>query len=445
MRLFCLQIMCLLLLTSIKVQAQIEKVFVENYYLSDSIDATDMTGGVLEIGSKTYRIYIDLKPGTKIKKIYGDAFHPIIIKSTENFYNHATDGQTFGKDFSKNRLGESTVALDTWLTIGQATKSSTSNTYFGLPKIYDMDGSVIGGINNDGGSEAIAEGLLTNNSSFAGIPLITSDGLDTMLSLPDGWGSYGIVDFNTAEDSTIFGSLVQGNEFISYDAGLQNSGTSGVVPDSNQVLVAQLTTKGDLTFELNIEVEEIDGVFTKIVKYVANADTLFDGEVVCPFLKFPLECGCTDPNYLEYSDNYGCNNQDSCKNKIIFGCLDTLACNYDPKANFNLKSLCCYPGYCNDRDLSLVCPELRTGTFEFFLYPNPADDIINLNFTLSEVYLIKYAVYNSFGTEVIAERALGSLNGTNLEQINVSSLIAGSYIFKLNVGNNLFKKMFTKK
>ena len=114
MRLFCLQIMCLLLLTSIKVQAQIEKVFVENYYLSDSIDATDTTGGVLEMGSKTYRIYIDLKPGTKIKKIYGDAFHPIIIKSTENFYNHATDGQTFGKDFSKNRLGDLQAQIDTF-------------------------------------------------------------------------------------------------------------------------------------------------------------------------------------------------------------------------------------------------------------------------------------------------------------------------------------------
>ena len=54
---------------SFSLQAQIEKIIVENYYISDANDATDTTGGQLQAGSKTYRIYIDLKLGSKIKKM----------------------------------------------------------------------------------------------------------------------------------------------------------------------------------------------------------------------------------------------------------------------------------------------------------------------------------------------------------------------------------------
>jgi hypothetical protein len=53
--------------------------------------------------------------------------------------------------------------------------------------------------------------------------------------------------------------------------------------------------------------------------------------------------------------------------------MDTLACNYDPTANFNIQTLCCYPGLCSDRDLSIVCPGLinaRIGIVSVF--PNPA-------------------------------------------------------------------------
>ena len=94
----------------------------EKYYISDSIDETDTTGSVLPAGSKTYRIYIDLMPGSKIKKIYGDVNHALKISSTATFFNNSVDGQSFAKDFSKNRYLENTVALDTWLTLGQTTK-----------------------------------------------------------------------------------------------------------------------------------------------------------------------------------------------------------------------------------------------------------------------------------------------------------------------------------
>ena len=56
--------------------AQLEKVIIEKYYVSDANDATDVDGGGVPVGSTTYRIYLDLKPGTVLKRIYGDANHP---------------------------------------------------------------------------------------------------------------------------------------------------------------------------------------------------------------------------------------------------------------------------------------------------------------------------------------------------------------------------------
>ena len=68
--------------------AQLEKVIVEKYYVSDDKDSTDTFGGVLKSGSTTYRIYVDLMPGSKLMKMYADANHKVEFASTEVFFNH---------------------------------------------------------------------------------------------------------------------------------------------------------------------------------------------------------------------------------------------------------------------------------------------------------------------------------------------------------------------
>ncbi|MBK9800952.1 MAG: hypothetical protein IPP56_14915 [Bacteroidetes bacterium] len=136
-------------------QAQIENVLVETYYISDSLDATDTTDGrYLELGSKTYRIYIDLKAGSKILKIYGDAKHALKIASTANFYNNVNRPNAyFGYLINKAWFsGNPTLALDSWITLGLATKTHT-----GVLKSEDTDGSVIGGNFNGGGSYGVPE------------------------------------------------------------------------------------------------------------------------------------------------------------------------------------------------------------------------------------------------------------------------------------------------
>jgi len=412
-------------LISFRAQAQLEKVFVETYYISDSYDAADTIGGYLETGSTTYRVYVDLVKGSKVQKIYGDVNHALKFSSSGIFFNNIADGQSFAKDMSKNRLGENTVALDSWLTLGQTTKAISK--IFGAPKKEDDDGSFVGGINNDGGSTNYS--LLTNSDPLAGVPLTYSDGNDTMSTVPLNWFDYGIIDDITDEDSTIFGSLKPDSVFVSYNCGLQNSGVSGVVPDSNHILVAQLTTKGDLRFAINLEVIDTAG---NVLKYVASDSVLLAGEIFSRYLTYPFvqKCGCPDPNYLEYASDRDCDNGDSCQHVIVFGCMDPMSCNYDPAANVNVPSLCCYPGKCNDRDIALVCPQLtseRRNGLEFSVFPNPSTTVLNVRSTNANE-VTRYVIYNSVGqkiTEHLTDHAGNSF------YIDISSLKKGIYMLRV--------------
>jgi hypothetical protein len=434
---FCKYILVLIVLLVHKICiAQVENVIVETYYVTDANDEADTIGGGIEIGTTTYRVYIDLKEGSRLKKIYGDQYHPIVFKSTKKFFNNKVDGQSFGYLFNKNRLDENTVALDTWLTLGQISNSNLKLN--GILKSDDRDGQLIAGSNND-------EGLLINNNSQIGIPLTQADGIDTINYAPSGMYNYGILNALNSSDSTIFGSLIDTNQFVSYDAGIQNSGTIGIIRNKNQILIGQFSTKGEFSFEINVEVEEPDGINTKIVKYVARKDTLFEDEKLSPFLRYPFLCGCTNANFIEYDDIYACEFIDSCKTPIILGCMDTSACNYDPKANFNVQSLCCYPGYCNDRNLEIVCPEITSDFLKFFLFPNPAKDNIILNLWLLEPSEVSVSIENIFGVVAISDKNLGQLIGNTNQTIDISSLESGVYYFRIRTGSYDQRKVFIKK
>ena len=425
--------------------AQLEKVIVEKYYVSDSNDFTDTSGGIVSIGSTTYRIYIDLAPGSILKKIYGDPNHPFEITSTEVFFNNILDGKSFGKDLTKVSLSENTVALDSWITLGQVPKKQGTKTYYGILKNQDDDGSFIGGINNDGGSSLIATGLLTNNDPSCGIPLIVSDGIDTMTVTPSSWSEVGVVDFTSGNDSTIFGSLVPKKEFISTGFELRNSGVTGVNLDSNQIIIAQLTTKGDLSFKINLEIEQLINGLPTLVKYVAKDTLLVAGEIFSPFLSYPPQCGCTNPDFLEYSSTFSCFLEGSCQTPVKIGCMDTLACNYDPAVNINVEELCCYPGFCADRNIEEVCPSLMGNDFDVNLYPNPTSGDITMNLISGNACNWNYEVYNTYGSVKLS----GSFTTTQSElnvvlPLDLSNIDLGMYRLKVSNGDLSKHKLFIK-
>jgi hypothetical protein len=437
------------LILTVPCLGQVEGVIVERFYVSDANDATDTIGGGIAPGTTTYRVYVDLNQGSRIKRVYGDSNHPISINSTAPFFNHLTDGQTFGKDLSKARYGENTVALDSWLTIGQLTRNSTK-TYFGLLKSDDTDGSFVGGANNDGGSAGISTGLLTNNDSTAGIPITVADGNDTMAVAANSFYSDGIVDPVSGNDSTIFGSLVAGNSFISTSAFLANSiGVAGKNPQTNHVLIGQFTTAGALSFKLNLIVEQPGTPFPIEVKYVSefgageiNSDTLR----LCPSLTYPPVCGCLDPNYLEYSSSYSCESEDSCRTLIVFGCMDTMACNFNPDANYNLPTLCCYPGYCNDRDLSIVCPDLNFGRKledVFRVFPVPVKDKLTIEFILPLNDDSSLRIFSINGGLVYESDPASTLEG-NIIDIPMLGLASGSYWLQIITGSSVNNRLIIK-
>lgn len=436
----------LLLLLSVGGYSQIENVLVEKYYISDSIDATDTSlGRVLENGSVTYRIYLDLKAGSKLRSIYGDQYHPIQVKSTQPFYNNIfQSGATFGYQLNRNLyLSTPTLGLDSWITLGLAAKNQS-----GVLKIQDTDGNFFAGANNGGGSSSVSGGLLNNTDPIAGVPLTTSDGMMTNTAISGTWIDNGFKDGSGA-DTTVFGAVNSGNEFFSYNSILQQSNSViGGAPDSTIVLVAQLTTKGEISFKLNIELEQFDGANVSFVKYVSTSDTLLPGEVVSPLLAYPLACGCTNSDYFEYDPVYSCLEVDSCKTKIRFGCTDIVACNYDPEANFNVPELCCYPGLCQDRDLAIVCPDLnykRSG-FVSGIYPNPANSQLSISVRPGSGVYLEYSIFNLFGEEVL-HHTTGSVTGDNYtDLLDISALPTGVYILKSNTGNKIeFRKFAIEK
>lgn len=438
-----------ILITSFFTMAQLENVLVEKYYVSDDFDALDTNGGQLLSGSTTYRIYVDLPKGSKLLRIYGDKNHPFIIKSTEPIFNHKTDGQSFGKDFTKSRLINNTVSLDSWLTLGQICKSSGNQTYYGVPKNQDTDSSIIGGKNNDGGSSKIPFGLLNNTDETAGIPLFLKDGMQSISTSVTSWEDYGVKDFLTSIDSTVFGSIITGKEFKSGNFFLKNSGTMGVDTLKNQILIAQVTTAGELTFSLNIEVLElINGVPTK-VQYVSNDSILIKdenkklNEKYSGFLKYPLTCGCIDQNYLEFNPRAVCSDQQACKTKIVLGCTDPMACNFDPTANIMVHNLCCYPGSCNNRDIAQVCPSLLENALTFDIHPNPTQNNLFLNAKTGSEQLMTYEIYDVFGTKVIS-KVLGIKSKIVDEEVSTEELSNGIYHIRLTVGNATESKTFIK-
>lgn len=284
----------LLLLTTfsalmIGVSAQgLEDIIVETYYVSDANDATDTNGGSLAEGSVTYRIFVDMTPGYELQAIYGNSNHEMFLATTTEFFNNADRGEQTGDVINDIRLDENTVALDSWLTLGAA-----SDEHIGVPKALDTDGSIVGGANNDGGSAGIAGGLLANADAAAGIPLTTADGL-ILGAIPSGVVAVGL-------DLTMFGDANDGPVFSSNGGAWSVlEGVQGPTAD-NIVLIAQITTTGEFSFELNIQLGTPDG---SVIQYVAK--NAIDDEVEFAGLTFPAVG--------------------------VEGCTSESACNFDPAA-----------------------------------------------------------------------------------------------------------------
>jgi len=224
---------CILLCTNRSLaQLNLRNVMVEKYYISNAADSVASIG-LLPVGSVTYRVYVQMKPGYKFEMAWGNAHNPLIISTSTTFFNNEDRGAIIPDGISLTNDKKNTVMLDSWVSVGAAATGKA-----GVPKKYDTDGSVV-----------LPSGILQNTDTSCGIPVKTEDG---MIS-----GSPGVV--------TIIGGM--NNELSILDATSQQGGlivdTSGawcclpgtVGPDTaNRVLIGQFTTTGIFSFKFMVQI-----------------------------------------------------------------------------------------------------------------------------------------------------------------------------------------------
>lgn len=195
----------------------------------------------------TYRIFADLAEGHTLQMVFGSDDHPMRIESTESFYNDTLHGERFADRVQASELSTGYTALDSWITVGAA-----SSAHLGIPLNIDPDGSVL------------------RSKTYRKSDLAKRDGLIAGDVKP-------VVDFrmNPGYLRNIKGSIL----LCVNCAWSVLGGTTGASSE-NMVLLAQITTAGELAYELNLQIGLPGGGF---VRYVAKDPA--DGEFLHPDLQ----------------------------------------------------------------------------------------------------------------------------------------------------------------
>ena len=392
--------------------AALEDILVETYYVCDASDAGDVDGGPgLNAGAVVYRVFADLKPGYSVETIYGSTAHPMSMTTSTVFWNNTDRGEATGDLIPENRLDENTVAIDSWISVGAA-----SDAHWGVMKDEDPDGSIVGGSNNDGGSNGVPGGLLVNADVNAGLPLTTADGLlaGTVPSVT----TIGL-DLAAFEDQSMgtFSSTSGGWSVL--------GGTTGADPaGSNMVLLAQITTDGTFAFELNMRVGIPDSLqcasplchtFIDYYATLLPADTAGGGIPADNQVGFP---GLT----------YQSGQLADCEGVVGGPALPGTPCDDGD------------PNTVTEWDANCDCVVLNVGIADqdgpftgISIHPNPANDMLQVSFALSDILPVRLELLDVLGQTVLG-RDLGPRSGELRETLDLSGLSSGAYFLELRAG-----------
>ncbi len=239
-------------------QSGLEGLIVEKYYLSNANDTTvNDVGGVLPVGSMTYRFYLDLLPGYKFQAAYGLPGHELRIETSTLFFNNEDRGDVYPA-YTKANAKDNTVMLDSWLSAGAACVGN-----FGVIKSEDTDNSAT--VVN-----AESPQVLQNDAAVCGIPIKIQDGLQ--VGTPGTFGSIGIDN-----EIAVFGSQNDGTNGPVFSTTNGSwyclGGSVGADSSVNKVLIAQITTNGNLKYKLNVQIGTPDGNVQRFVAENLAGDT----------------------------------------------------------------------------------------------------------------------------------------------------------------------------
>jgi len=238
---------------SLYAQDALEGIIVEKYYVSTKKDnAKKNVSGELAVGSTTYRIYVDMAPGCRFIAAYGSPGHPLEISSTELIYNHADIGAEHPIRIPERSYRKNITALDSWITIGPA-----GENYMGVLKEADT-------LKDFGSVVPFEKGFLLSNKKEMGYTLQERDGFIRTENIPD------ITLYNLDTNVNVLRMTTKGKTFRTENGAWASMGKGVCGVDSlrtNTILIAQITTKGELSYELNLMMRQADG---KVINYVAK-------------------------------------------------------------------------------------------------------------------------------------------------------------------------------
>ena len=289
-----------------------------------------------EAGMRTFRVYANFtNPNDQLTAVFAQQGNPMSITTTSSFYQNLLGG-AFANQINPFVFDvDPDAAYDSWLTIGGEDVNVNLST-----------------IGLDDAAEAFeAGGAFAVDNDLGGSWFVLPD--TEPLAFPDVDGRVLIAQLTTSGQ-------------VNLEVNLQYRAQDG----SNPQALAQTLVFPDLNFgctneeacNFDEEAEEDDGSCVLPELYYdcdgeCNTDT--DGDGVCDELEVS---GCTD----QEADNYNSAATDDDGSCEFLGCTNEAACNYDPAANVNDDS-CVFPelfyncaGECNnDSDGDGVCDELE--------------------------------------------------------------------------------------
>ena len=251
---FCRVLFIVMLAAVVKINAQegLKEVFVEKFYTLDKADLqkSNLTG-VKEKGLVTYRIYVLLDSGYTLQAIYGTPSHVLHIKSTANFYNHPGIGSTFPNRIPDKSLKKNLSYLDSWLSVG-----ACSEAFFAVPLRYQTSPLPV---------------TIDWDKNF----YMNVKGRDTKFSFREAPGMYYIDSLPVPTmyqiDEQLKGLNMESNssEIVIENGAWACMGKGSAAPDKlpNAILIAQITTAGKLSYQLNLQIGTPNG---KSIRYVAS-------------------------------------------------------------------------------------------------------------------------------------------------------------------------------
>jgi len=233
-------------------QVGLKEVFVEKFYTLNKADLQKSSvTGVTEKGLICFRVYVLLDSGYTLQAVYGAPGHTLIIKSTEKIYNHPGIGATYPNRIPDKALKKNLSYLDSWISVG-----ACSETFFAVPLRFQQKPLPVS-INWDKSYYSNLKGRDSEFSFFdaPGMYHIDSVPVPTMYQLDQSLNGL------TSETNTF--------EFRVENGAWACMGKGAQAPSNlpNAILIAQITTSGKLSYQLNLQIGTPDG---KSIRYVAT-------------------------------------------------------------------------------------------------------------------------------------------------------------------------------